>query len=753
MEKDNRNKRSKLNIVIPSLLLVVVIAVAGMGTATNWNVNVQRMEQSMTEQVENHVLTLHDELERQFAVLNGYGASFTKGDISNRATMLAKVARCAENTEFSIICFAYSNGDLYRNDGVGTNVKERFYYQQAMQGKSVIQVIDDSPIDAESRVGMAVPIMIDGEVQGVLLGLYDTEKFQEIFEEAFSDISYLAYICDSNGKYVIGTKKAVSIMEGHSPGITQGGGFMDILEEAEFSINNKAQIVQQMKAGVSGRAVYEYRGEKRHTTFLPLGLNDWYIVAVLQENQIYAQAMGTAQTSYQLLALLVISVLGIFAYLMFRERRVAINEKKKREEIKYLFEHDDLTGILNEKSFQDEVKKRLPDIELNEYCLVFLDIYKFKLFNDMFGYAKCDELLCAIAEELENMVLGCNGLCSRISGDNFVVFMPHQEELIREFYTKKYRQDRIIPVEIYLYYGIYVINDKSVPVPRMIDCAQMAQKIIKGDYNTCLNYYDEKIKQKIVKEQEIINSMQKALDNEEFVVYLQPQYNYGDGSVCGAEALVRWKSPVKGLISPGDFIPVFESNGFITKLDEYVWEQVCKLQRKWLDAGKDIFPISVNVSRADLLQGSVAEKLMNLIQKYNLTPDMIRVEITESAYMDNPQQLISEINKLEECGLMVEMDDFGSGYSSLNMLKDVPIQVLKTDLKFLSATGIESRKEHILDSVIRMAHGMDMFVIAEGVETKEQADYLQSLKCDQMQGYYFSRPIPVDEFEQLVYAE
>ena len=168
---------------------------------------------------------------------------------------------------------------------------------------------------------------------------------------------------------------------------------------------------------------------------------------------------------------------------------------------------------------------------------------------------------------------------------------------------------------------------------------------------------------------------------------------------------------------------------------------------------QDIFPISVNVSRADLLQGSVAEKLMNLIQKYNLTPDMIRVEITESAYMDNPQQLISEINKLEECGLMVEMDDFGSGYSSLNMLKDVPIQVLKTDLKFLSATGIESRKEHILDSVIRMAHGMDMFVIAEGVETKEQADYLQSLKCDQMQGYYFSRPIPVDEFEQLVYAE
>lgn len=753
MEKERQNKRSKLNIVLPILLLIVIMAVIGLGTATNWNTTVQRMEQSLNEQVQNYVAVLHDELERQFAILNGYGASFTKDDIKYRTVLIEQLDRCVKNTEFSLICFAYPNGELYRNDGVGVNVSERFYFQQGMQGNSVIQIIEDSPIDEKGRVGIAVPIVMDGNIEGVLLGLYDIEKLQEFFEGTFSGISNLVYMCDSTGKYIIGTKEAVKIMEGYDPGITHGGGFMDILEESEFSVSSMERISEQMRAGERGQAVYEYRGESRHTSFIPLGISDWYIVAVLKEDQIYQQAMGTAKASYQLLAVLAIAVLIVFAYLMLRERKIAINEKKEREEIKYLFEHDSLTGILNEKSFQDEVKKRLPAVELDEYCIVFLDIYKFKLFNDMFGYAKCDELLCALANDLDIMTYECGGLCGRISGDNYVVFMPHKEELIQKFYTKKYRNERIIPVEIYLYYGIYVIRDKSVPVARMIDCAQMAQKTIKGDYNTCLNYYDEKIKQKIVKEQEIINSMQKALDNEEFVVYLQPQYDYNNGAVCGAEALVRWKSPTKGLISPGDFIPVFESNGFIIKLDEYVWEQVCKLQRKWLDEGKNVFPISVNVSRADLLQGSVAEKLMNLVHKYNLTPDMIRVEITESAYMDNPQQLISEINKLEECGLMVEMDDFGSGYSSLNMLKDVPIQVLKTDLKFLSATGIESRKEHILDSVIRMAHGMDMFVIAEGVETKEQADYLQSLKCDQMQGYFFSRPIPVDDFESLVYAE
>ena len=176
------------------------------------------------------------------------------------------------------------------------------------------------------------------------------------------------------------------------------------------------------------------------------------------------------------------------------------------------------------------------------------------------------------------------------------------------------------------------------------------------------------------------------------------------------------------------------------------------LLRKWIDEGKEPLPISVNVSRADLLKGDVAEKLIGLLKKYDLKSELLRVEITETAYMDNPQQLIMEIDRLRDNGLLVEMDDFGSGYSSLNMLKDVSIQVLKTDLKFLAGSGIEKRKESILDGIISMAHRMGMRVIAEGVETKEQADYLLKLNCEHMQGYYFSRPVPVEEFEKMVYS-
>ena len=207
------------------------------------------------------------------------------------------------------------------------------------------------------------------------------------------------------------------------------------------------------------------------------------------------------------------------------------------------------------------------------------------------------------------------------------------------------------------------------------------------------------------------------------------------------------------MIPPGEFIPLFERNGFVSHVDEAVWNQVCALQRRWLDEGKRIYPISINVSRTDLLNGCIAEKLTALLERYRLTPEVLRVEVTESAYIDDPERLIAEINRLAESGFIVEMDDFGSGFSSLNMLKDVPFQVLKTDLNFLSATGLKPRRDRILDSVIRMAHELGMLVIAEGVETKEQADYLLNLNCECMQGYYFSRPVPIEEYENMVYGD
>ena len=293
-----------------------------------------------------------------------------------------------------------------------------------------------------------------------------------------------------------------------------------------------------------------------------------------------------------------------------------------------------------------------------------------------------------------------------------------------------------------------MIDDTSLDVALMCDRALMALRTIKQRYNESYAYYDEVLRDKLILEQRIISEMAQALETGQFVVYYQPQFRYSTGKMAGAEALVRWQHPQRGLISPAVFIPIFEKNGFIASLDRFVWEQVCMKMREWLDKGMEI-SVSVNISRIDIEDQSLCQFLEQLVKKYRIPAELLKLEITESVYMRNPTELIAVVKKLQNRRFTVEMDDFGSGYSSLNILKDVPVDVLKLDLKFLGGDG-RSRGGTILSSVVRMARWLDLPIIAEGVETKQQADFLLSIGCDYMQGYYFARPMPAEELEALM---
>ena len=232
-------------------------------------------------------------------------------------------------------------------------------------------------------------------------------------------------------------------------------------------------------------------------------------------------------------------------------------------------------------------------------------------------------------------------------------------------------------------------------------------------------------------------------------MYFQPQVNYDDGKLVGVEALARWNHPREGLISPDRFIPLFEKNGFILKLDTYVWEHSCRYLREWMNrAGGEVLPlsVSVNISRYDVYTPGLCETLKDLVEKYRLPASALRLEITETAYMDDPSQMLDVVKELQGAGFVVEMDDFGAGYSSLNTLKDVPVDVLKLDVRFLTKSENDARGGMILSSVVRMAGWLNLPLIAEGVESKHQADYLKSLGCCYMQGYYFGRAMPAEKF-------
>lgn len=387
------------------------------------------------------------------------------------------------------------------------------------------------------------------------------------------------------------------------------------------------------------------------------------------------------------------------------------------------------------------------------YLLVYGDIDRFKVYNDLFGAPAGDRLLADIGAMIRDL-MPAGAAAARLRADHFICccsrssFDPDRMLAALDAWFASYREDFTFFVRL----GIFPIDDPSLDVNLMCDRALLALRSAKSGYvGSKYVFYDEKLRSSVLKEQELAGEMIAALEGGQFVPYFQPQYRYATGRMIGAEVLARWNHPAKGLLGPTEFIPVFERNGLIATFDYYMWEQACRCLRMWIDGrGIEGAPrLSVNLSRADIYRSDLCTYLEGLVERYDVPAELLHLEITESAYMEAPEQLIGAVTKLRAAGFVVEMDDFGSGYSSLNTLKDVPVDVLKLDMGFLGASA-SSRGGLILASVVRMARWLDLPLIAEGVETKQQAAYLASVGCDYMQGYLFSKPVDRETFEKLL---
>lgn len=299
-------------------------------------------------------------------------------------------------------------------------------------------------------------------------------------------------------------------------------------------------------------------------------------------------------------------------------------------------------------------------------------------------------------------------------------------------------------------FGVFIAKskeEKELPIGLMRERALIAKRTIKKGALTNYAFFSDKFRNDIIMEQEIESEMHQALEDKQFVVYLQPKINLSDGKLKGAEALVRWQHPEKGLIMPDSFIPVFESNGFIIKLDEYVCREVCIMLRRWIDAGVEPVPVSVNLSRLHIYSGDVIGYLIGIIKKYEIPPKYLRLEVTETIFLGDTDKLNDVLTELHSLGFKVEMDDFGSGYSSLNMLKTVPVDTVKIDKEFFADEANTDKSKIVMKHTISMAKDLQMEVIAEGIETEEHVEFLKKSNCDVGQGFYFSKPMPFLEFE------
>lgn len=434
-----------------------------------------------------------------------------------------------------------------------------------------------------------------------------------------------------------------------------------------------------------------------------------------------------------------------------RENELLIEQKN--EELRYLLDHDALTGLYNRSTFCRKTADFLRQNPEGTYNMVQFDIERFKVINELYGNFMGDRILLLIAEGLQKC-LKSKGTYGRLEADHFAVCLPAGTEELQQVRDQMEKSLASVKIEqkINLYYGVYTIEDRGMSVDLMCDRANLALRTVKGNSNRAYAVYNDELHQVVLSEQQLTNSMEEALLQRQFELYYQPVVDLNTGDVVSAEALVRWNHPEKGMVSPGFFIPFFEHNGFIIKLDAYIREEVCRNMMELRRRGLRNIPVSVNVSRLEFYDPNLCRSIIDLTERYRLEPQMMRLEITESAYTDNPQQLLAAMKELQNYGFQVLMDDFGSGYSSLNMLKDVPVDILKMDMKFLEDQGISGRGPEILASLVRMAKKLGMRTIAEGIETKEQGDFLRSVGCEYGQGYYYARPMPADSFTSLLMA-
>lgn len=424
-------------------------------------------------------------------------------------------------------------------------------------------------------------------------------------------------------------------------------------------------------------------------------------------------------------------------------------EIQQIEEERYIASHDVLTGLYNMNGFSDIVRKKLDENKKDQWSIVCLDIKDFKLFNSFFGQNMGDKMLVQIAQLLKDSC-GEEAICGRLSGDRFALFVKSNilsREQLREVAKAARKSVENSAFHMHIHFGIYKITNPKLSVLNMCDKARLAISRIKNSYEESIAVYDEELSDERINENRILNDFQDALLTNQFQMYLQPQISV-DGNMIGAEALVRWIKPDGEMVMPFKFIPVIERVGLMYRLDKFIWEEACKRLRRWKDKGREDIYISVNVSPTDFYFMDVYMTLTGLIKKYDISPKQLRIEVTEKAVFNNADVNQKTINELRKFGFEIGIDDFGNGYASMNILKDLVADAVIIDMGFLCESEKNERSEVIMNAIIKMCNTLGMKVICEGVETEKQILRLKKAGCDILQGYYFSKPIPIDKFEK-----
>lgn len=739
---EEKLKKQLIRITIITILISLLLSVVGFGIWTFMVKSAHDAEHSQMEvETEEYKIRLIKQIDKNMQILTTLAKAYEVSAITKEDKQLEK-SLIATNSANDFISMTYMPkegvGIMYTPDfGIWSNIKMEDCHpfaaeaiEAAMQGKNVVSELFESEIYNEKMFVYAVPVYYDGELIGVLSASDTIEIFTDITDgkAVMSGAGYI-HIINTDGEFLVRSQNTLVTEE-----------MRTIYDGTILAEKTKQKIHSALQKGDTAEGQFVYRKEKCHFYMMPLGINGWYLFCVnkLGEGSLFA---GNILKVFDTIMLLFVILMNVLLYM---GRQVFSKNTKALIKIAYI---DSVTGAENIVRFDQKFDQITNDTK--NFSTIALNIHNFKGINDLFGKAQGNLVLCYLKKIIENNLKKGEFFC-RGTADLFYILMF---EIKEEQISRRLREiiDHVSEASItYDKYSYDLSLYAGVAIGEDREKALIAMQSIQHTHHTDIAFYNYNMHQEIRRRNSIESQMYPALQNKEFKLFLQPKFNLKNDELIGAEALVRWQNPDGSYRYPGEFIPLFEKNGFCLKLDMYMIEQACEQIRAWIDAGITPIPISVNQSKLLFSDLKYPHNLMQILNRYQIPASLITLEILESIAVNNTGFINHQIDVLHNMGFRISMDDFGSGYSSLNMLYQINIDELKLDRNFLRKVSKEDekRRQIILEQIISFAQRLDIATVAEGIETQDDKEFVLKLNCDFGQGYFYDKPIDANEFTQ-----
>ena len=656
--------------------------------------------------------------------------------LDNPKAAINSIGDIPKNDHYKRYGIATLDGKAYTSDGKSINLAHDEHIKECVEkdGFIVCRMQTNESIDGDEVFVMHIPLKHEGETKAVFFLVFTIDQIMANFESSAFNKSEFFFVVDYEGNNIMSTHPNEKFRNIDNV-------FYTLPLDEKYQGSRILDIQEDMKNGETG-VLFSSQNTDFYLYYAPLNFNDWYLFSVIPTSAV-TENRNTALSYVGIMTFFLVTVFILFTiYAVSSERR-------KKEELDKVLYTDSLTGGASYAKFCLDVKKQL---NKNQKCAyVVMDLDNFKLVNDYYGYEMGNKTIKHI-DTLWRKMLKDNEFVGRIAADRFAVYLRYssEEELnkrlekfcadCRTFNDKNMSNYILVPS-----IGVYYVTEKNIDIQKMQNCAVMAKSLVKGDSESTIAVYTGKIKRDLTRKKLFSDELAHAIRNNELSAVLQPQYDTETGRICAAEMLVRWKREDGTYVPPSEFIPIAEERGFIKDIDRFVFRRACVVQQDLIQRGFAPIDISVNLSQQTLHDPKLIETYLGIIEETGADISHIHLEITETTLHNNQRSFLRLLRRLHKAGFKILLDDFGTGYSSLMLLKSMPIDALKLDKSFIDDYE-HPRGRNIIECVIDMTKKLDITIIAEGIETAEQYEYIKSQKCDIVQGYYFSYPLEYRKF-------